>query len=121
MHEHDTLISDIRSRQDLMKKLTAESSQVQEETDRVDAHNQMLTTRMEEYRVPSVFNIYFIFFLKRAVMLMQICSAQVMDYIGLKAKQQELEAQVSAWKRKVDVQKMNRSRYVYHIDSLLFS
>ena len=38
-----------------------------------------------------------------------------MDYIGLKAKQQELEAQVSAWKRKVDVQKMNRSRYAHFL------
>ncbi|KAI9140128.1 hypothetical protein BKA69DRAFT_1029830 [Paraphysoderma sedebokerense] len=78
--ESENLRREIKARKELLSKLELESISVANDTKSLKSVNTVLKKMNEEWKVPNV-----------------------MDYVGLKAKQQELMEQAKTWQRKCEI------------------
>lgn len=85
--ESEILRSEIITRKEILSKLTFEAEIVCEEKLKAHHHNKKLKKQIEEFRVP-----------------------QVMDYVHVKAEQNELQKRLKSWERKVEIGAMQAAR-----------
>ncbi|KAL3898036.1 MAG: hypothetical protein SGCHY_003014 [Lobulomycetales sp.] len=81
------LANEINSRKDLLSRLLSEAGNVELEREQARQFNASLRKEIAEFKVP-----------------------HVMDYVEVKAKQQELSSQLKSWERKVEIAAMQTSR-----------
>ncbi|KAJ3156397.1 hypothetical protein HDU89_004179 [Geranomyces variabilis] len=85
--ESDILRHEIALRRDMLGKLIAEADVVEVERAHAEKVNRKIRTQMEDYRVPDV-----------------------MDYVSVNAKQEELTGKLKMWQRKVEIASMQNQR-----------
>ncbi|KAI9222887.1 hypothetical protein BC828DRAFT_396411 [Blastocladiella britannica] len=81
------LSTEIQARQDLRNRLSTEAKVVERDTGKAEKLNQQLVASSREFTVPSV-----------------------MEYVNLKAEQQELYAKARSWRRKVEIAQISLQR-----------
>jgi hypothetical protein len=86
--ECSKLLREIRSRQDLLQRLTDEHQSVERERMKALKQNQLLNNQIAQYSVPAV-----------------------MDYVMVKASQHDLESQVKGLQRKIEITSLQTNRY----------
>ncbi|KAJ3290327.1 hypothetical protein HK104_006846, partial [Borealophlyctis nickersoniae] len=91
--ESEKLRFEINQREELLAKLTAEAKIVAVEHEKAESLNTKIRSQMEEFRVP-----------------------HVMDYVSVKAQQNELQRKLKSWERKVEIAVMQaqRVRKIWH-------
>ncbi|KAJ3360994.1 hypothetical protein HDU91_004178, partial [Kappamyces sp. JEL0680] len=91
--ESSRLRLEIVQRRDLLAKLKLEESAVEQEKGQAQRLNSWLNRQVDQYSVP-----------------------EVMDYVFVKASQQELQRKLKGWKRKVEITSLQakRMRNVWH-------
>ncbi|KAJ3158494.1 hypothetical protein HDU86_002719 [Geranomyces michiganensis] len=85
--ESDILRHEIALRREMLGKLVAEADIVEVERAHAEKVNRKIRTQMEDYRVPDV-----------------------MDYVSVNAKQEELTGKLQMWQRKVEIASMQSQR-----------
>ncbi|KAI8902419.1 hypothetical protein BC833DRAFT_521084 [Globomyces pollinis-pini] len=91
--ESTRLRVEISQRKDLLAKLVTEATVVENEKEKAARLNKWLLNQMDQFRVPDV-----------------------MDYVLVKASQQELQKKLKGWMRKVEITSMQtkRMRHMWH-------
>ncbi|KND01403.1 uncharacterized protein SPPG_03213 [Spizellomyces punctatus DAOM BR117] len=85
--ESDFLKQEIAQRQEVLTKLLDEAEVVEQERAQAQRTNQKIKEQIEEFRVPDV-----------------------MDYVSIKAQQEDLKSKLKTWERKVGIATMQTQR-----------
>ncbi|XP_069510613.1 cilia- and flagella-associated protein 263 [Ambystoma mexicanum] len=86
--ESSRLNREITLRRDMLQRIEMEAEQVEEERSKAEAQNKALRRQLADFRVPPIF-----------------------DYVEDKMENSELEKNIKAWERKVDIAEMSMKTY----------